>query len=89
MPNSDSLVAAVGLLSQRHPQELLKVATMVCMTKRLLSHHGHANGVDLSSVTRTLDKCVESYLIENDIHPRRLQAVVDDLKVAALVPEPA
>lgn len=84
MTNPKSLETALGALQARHDPELLKVAVMVNLSKRLLEHYAAANDVDLSSTIKTLDKCVESHLIDQDIHPRHLQAALQDLQNAGI-----
>jgi hypothetical protein len=87
MTDPNSLGITIAALLDRHNPEVLKVAAMVNLSKKLLEHYAAANAVDLAGTIKTLEKCVESHLIDQDIHPRHLQAALQDLQNAGIAVE--
>ena len=73
---------AAGLID-RHGKELIEMAGMVVTTKAIFGHYTQQTSVNLSSTIRMFDKCVESHLIERDIHPRMLAEAIDELAASA------
>jgi hypothetical protein len=79
-----TLEHAVTSLEQRHDKRVLAIASMSHLCKRLLSHYGQQHGIEMAATIKTLDRCIESHLIENDLHPHALTAAMADLQQAGI-----
>lgn len=81
--SNNPLVSVASSLEQKHGAELLQIASMIAITKRLLNHYGSVHKIEIGSTLKTFDQCIESHLIDRDFHPKALRAALADLQVLA------
>lgn len=71
------LSQSINNMSHAHGKQLVEVAAMVFASRRCLRACASQRGVSAEGFVKTLDQCVESYLIEHDMHPSELTHVID------------
>lgn len=80
--NTASLETVVATLKAKYGPDVMAIAAMSHLCRNLLHQLGQANGITMRPTVRTLDRCIESHLIEHDIHPHTLNAALRDLQQA-------
>lgn len=78
--NTVVLRQAVQCLHEKYGSELTEIAALVFTTRRLMACAGQKHNMNPEGMLKTLDKVVESHLIDRDLHPLHLRAAMDDLE---------
>lgn len=87
--NSQALQHSVSTTVNTFGQEMTEIAAMVYTTRRLINAAAAQHGFNPAGMLATLDKCVESRLIDRDLHPLNLRLALSELALPAREPEMA
>lgn len=83
MKRTIALNASVAEISRRFDPEVLLIAVTVDTCKHLIENLAAQTKVNMQAMVKTLDKCVESHLIEHDIHPHTVRDAIAAIHQAA------
>lgn len=84
--DSQALLETVTSLRRTYGAEITEIAALVFTTRRLVTAAGRQHRADTSAMLTTLDKCVESRLIDLDLHPMNLVQCLRELEEEMLMP---
>lgn len=78
--NTVVLRQAVQALHDKYGPDITEVAALVFTTRRLMKAASEQHGCNPAGLLKTLDKVVESHLIDRELHPHMLRRAINELE---------